>query len=134
MPIKNIFYYIFHLVSARLIKQRVKQSSMPIRTSKSKIYWKIHVVNIHRIYTMQKIICHIVANQRFHTSLAHDMPGGNAVLLTCSGRDRVLRYALVGTQFYDMPRLGCSYLTSLCPEPYQLTGNSGSQINMEIFV
>ena len=104
------------------------QSSMPIRTSKSKIYCKIQVVNnIHKqiqflmAHSMQTIICQ--SKISYSTILGHCLttrPSRDSIPtcpmtcpMTCPGRDAVLRHALVWTQFYNMPWSGRSLTTYL---------------------
>ena len=96
---------------------------MPIRTSKSKIYRKMQVVNnIHRqiqfLTTHSMLKNNLTMTYRcqskisYITNLRHCL-GRDTVptCTTCPGQDAVLLHALVGTQLFDMPWSRCSFTT-----------------------
>ena len=97
---------------------------MPIRTSKSKLYRKIQVVNnIHRQFQFlsarsmkkknlphrcQLKISYITILRHCLTTCPgrnadHDMPRSGLSPTTCTGLNAVLRHALVGRHLLDMP-------------------------------
>ena len=79
---------------------------MPIRTSKSKIYLKIQVVN--NIHPTDSVL----NGAQFRHSLVrmqfYDMPWLGCSFTTCPCRDAVFRHTRVGRQFYDMYGQKCN--------------------------
>ena len=101
--VKNRIYCIFHLVSARLIKHRVKPSIMSIRKSKSKIYRKIELVNniIHRQFRFVRAHSTQKNNlpYRCQSKISYITILGH-YLTTRPGRDTVHDMSRPGNQLY----------------------------------
>ena len=87
---------------------------MPIRTSKTKIHRKIHVVNNIQTDSVLNLNSRHIWSECSLTTC----PGRDAVLrhalvrpqfYTCAGRVAVFRHAIVGAQFYDMTLGGTQF-------------------------